>query len=209
MEAFTALTSTAAPLEDINVDTDQIIPARFLRFPRKDGYGSFLFRDMRLTEDGQEKPEFVMNQPPYRSAKILVANTNFGCGSSREGAVYALFDYGYRCVIAPSFGDIFFNNCFKNGLLPVKLSAAEVAEIRRIVCEHPDTEISVDLERQTVTLPNRKPLSFQVDPFWKMCMQRGLDDISFTIEHRGDIEAYEKRHAAEQPWLHIGEKKKA
>ncbi len=201
MEAFTTLSATAAPLEPMNVDTDQIIPARFLKSPRGDGYGQFLFHDLRMLGDGTERPDFFLNQPAYRNARILVANANFGCGSSREGAVYALMDYGYRCVVAPSFNDIFYSNSLRNGLLPVRLSAADVIMLRRLVTESPKTVLTVDLPSQTLTVPGKEPVSFIVDPFGKACLLQGADDISFTVGYRAQIEAFEARHSSEHPWL--------
>jgi 3-isopropylmalate/(R)-2-methylmalate dehydratase small subunit len=201
MEAFTTLTATACPIETINVDTDALLPARFLKYPRKGGYGDFLLRDLRFTPEDEPKPEFPLNAPAYRGANIVIGNTNFGCGSAREGAVYALFDYGFRCVIAPSFGDIFFNNACKNGLLPVRLPASDVADLRSLATREPGTLFNVDLDKLLVTAPGLTPLPFSVDPFKRMCLLQGLDDISLTRQYQPDINAFGVRAFAEQPWL--------
>jgi len=201
MEAFTRLVATAAPMEAMNVDTDQIIPARYLRYSRAGGYGQYLFRHIRQREDGTERPDFFLNDPAYRDAKILVANANFGCGSSREGAVYALYDYGFRCVIAPSFNDIFYTNSLRNGLLPVRLPAEPVAALRRLVAQAPSTSITIDLMAQAVAVPDQAAIAFTVDPFGRACLLSGKDDIAFTGDYREKIDAFAKRYLAEQPWL--------
>ena len=201
MEKFQKLDAVAVPLSAPNVDTDQIVPARFLRKPRHAGYGGFLFHDLRFDDTGAEKSGFVLNQPAYRGARILVADKNFGCGSSREHAVYALWDYGLRAVIAPSFGDIFFNNCFKNGLLPVALPAEQVVALRAELTEHPGAQVSVDLERQEVVAPSGKLHRFEVDGFRKACLLQGVDEIAFTLGHDADIAAFERRQAQELRWL--------
>ena len=201
MEKFQKLDAVAVPLSAPNVDTDQIVPARFLRKPRHAGYGGFLFHDLRFDDGGTEKPGFVLNQPIYRGARILVAEKNFGCGSSREHAVYALWDYGFRAVIAPSFGDIFFNNCFKNGLLPIVLPAEQVVALRAELTQHPGAQVSVDLKRQQVIAPSGTVHRFDVDSFCKQCLLEGLDEITFTLGHDGDIAAFERRQAQELRWL--------
>ena len=201
MEKFHKLDAVAVPLAAPNVDTDQIVPARFLRKPRSGGYGGFLFHDLRFDDAGTEKPGFVLNQPAYRNAQILVADKNFGCGSSREHAVYALWDYGIRAVIAPSFGDIFFNNCFKNGLLPIMLPAAQVAELQGELTRSPGAHVRVDLESQEVVAPSRQVFRFDIDPFRKQCLIEGLDEIAFTLSHDPDIAAFERRQADELRWL--------
>jgi 3-isopropylmalate/(R)-2-methylmalate dehydratase small subunit len=199
MQPFTTLSAPAAPIEQPNVDTDQIIPARFLKYPRRDGYGKFLFHDLRFDESGAERPDFVLNRPQFRNARILVTNENFGCGSSREGAVYALYDYGIACVIGPSFGDIFFNNCFKNGLLAVRLPPAEAAALRQSLGE--GGTVSIDLAAQTIAGPDGTRLSFEIEPFRKKVLLKGLDEIGLTLEFGDRIQAFERRHHAERPWL--------
>lgn len=189
MEPFVRLRAVAAPLDMPNVDTDQVIPARFLGRPREEGLADALFHDLR------EKADFVLNRPAFRGARILAADANFGCGSSRENAVHALFDAGFRAVIAPSFGDIFFGNCLKNGMLPIVLAEADVAEIRRALNERPGAEMTVDLETQTVTGPGNRSFAFEIDPFAKDCLLQGLDEVAFTLKHEADIAAYEARRA--------------
>src|ERR1700730_5520242 len=189
MQAFQNLDAVAAPMARPNVDTDQIVPARFLRKPRNLGFGDYLFRDLRLDKDGRER-DFVLNKPGYRDAKILVAERNFGCGSSREAAVYALWDYGFRAVIAPSFGDIFYGNSFKNGLLPVVLPAETVAALRDEVTRQPRAHIVVDLERQEVVAPSGAVHRFDVDPFRKQSLVQGVDEIELTLGHETEIAAF-------------------
>ena len=201
MQPFTTLTAAAAPMDLPNIDTDRVIPARFLLKPREAGYQRFFFHDVRFNADGSENGDFILNQAPYRQAKILVTAENFGCGSSREGAVWALMDHGIRCVVGPSFGDIFFENCFKNGVLALVLPAAAAASIRRQLQERPGAEISVDLERQTLTAPDGTAHRFEVDPFRKRALLRGQDEIALTMEYVAAIEAHESRRAAEMPWL--------
>jgi 3-isopropylmalate/(R)-2-methylmalate dehydratase small subunit len=201
MQKFEQLDAVAAPIAAPNVDTDQIVPARFLRKPRAAGYGGFLFHDLRFDDRGAEKSGFVLNQPVYRGARILVAEKNFGCGSSREHAVYALWDYGIRVVIAPSFGDIFFNNCFKNGLLPIVLPADAVAALEAELTRQPGARVKVDLERREVVAPSGTVHRFEVDAFRKQCLLQGLDEISFTLAHDADIAAFERRQAQELGWL--------
>jgi 3-isopropylmalate/(R)-2-methylmalate dehydratase small subunit len=201
MEKFHKLDAIAVPIAVPNVDTDQIVPARFLRKPRSGGYGGFLFHDLRFDESGAEKPGFVLNTPAYRDARILVGERNFGCGSSREHAVYALWDYGFRAVIAPSFGDIFFNNCFKNGLLPTVLPAADVETLRAELTQRPGARVIVDLERQEVVAPSGKVHRFEVDPFRKQCLLQGVDEIAFTLGHDAEIAAFERKQAGELGWL--------
>jgi len=199
MQPFTTLTAAAVPMDLPNIDTDRVIPARFLLKPREAGYQRFFFHDVRFNADGSENGDFILNQAPYRQAKILVTAENFGCGSSREGAVWALMDHGIRCVVGPSFGDIFFENCFKNGVLALVLPAA--ASIRRQLQERPGAEISVDLERQTLTAPDGTAHRFEVDPFRKQALLRGQDEIALTMEYEQAIAAHESRRAAEMPWL--------
>jgi 3-isopropylmalate/(R)-2-methylmalate dehydratase small subunit len=201
MEPFIRLTAIAVPLDHANVDTDRIVPARFLRKPRTDGYGKFLFYDVRFNADGAELPDFILNRAPYRDARILVADLNFGCGSSREGAVWALFDYGFRSVIAPSFGDIFFNNCLKIGLLPVVLREDIVAGLRAQLRREPGARISIDLAAQTLVGPDGVQHRVEINPFHKHCLLNGLDEIGLTLEHGDAILAFEARSKAERPWL--------
>jgi 3-isopropylmalate/(R)-2-methylmalate dehydratase small subunit len=201
MEPFTTLTAVAAPIDLPNVDTDRIIPARFLRKPRGPGYEQYLFHDVRFHPDGSERPDFVLNQPPYRAARILVTAENFGCGSSREAAVWALMAYGVRAVIGPSFGDIFFGNCFKNGALPVVVPAETAARLRRRVHERPGAVITVDLQSQTFTGPDGERYDFAVDPFRRESLLRGEDEIALTLGHAAAIAAFEERHWNDAPWL--------
>jgi 3-isopropylmalate/(R)-2-methylmalate dehydratase small subunit len=201
MEPFTRLDAVAVPMPVPNVDTDQIIPARFLRKSRKDGYGQYLFRDLRFEPDGSEKPGFVLNEAPYRDARILVADKNFGCGSSREHAVYALWDYGFRAVIAPSFGDIFFGNSFKNGFLPIVLPAEATAGLRGAVQSKPGARITVDLAAQLVIAPDGTSHRFEIDTYRKECLLKGLDELDFTLARNFEIAAFERRLAETMPWL--------
>jgi 3-isopropylmalate/(R)-2-methylmalate dehydratase small subunit len=201
MEPFVRLTAVAAPMDLPNVDTDRIIPARFLRRPRESGYGGLLFHDVRYGPDGAERPDFVLNRAPYRGARILVTAENFGCGSSREMAVWALMDQGIRAVIGPSFGDIFFENCFKNGALAVVVPAEVAAGLRRAVAERPGTVLTVDLPAQTISVPGGPPIGFEVDPFRKRGLLTGQDEVALTLEQLPAIEAFEARRRAEMPWL--------
>ncbi|MEJ0068544.1 MAG: 3-isopropylmalate dehydratase small subunit [Pseudomonadota bacterium] len=201
MEPFKTLTVVAAPLDMANVNTDQIIPARFLRKPRSAGYGNFLFNDIRQRADGTANPDFVLNQPAYRPARILVAGPNFGCGSSREGAVYALHDSGFRAVIAPSFGDIFFNNCAKNGVVAAKLPEAAVADLIRQLVAAPGATMTVDLAQDSVIAPDGTRHGFALEPSRKHCLIEGLDDIQLTLQHDAAIAALEQQRYARLPWL--------
>ncbi|MCA8928977.1 MAG: 3-isopropylmalate dehydratase small subunit [Alphaproteobacteria bacterium] len=190
---FTQLTAVGVPLDQANVDTDQVIPARFLKYPRDEKYRTYLFHDLRLRPDGTENPDFVLSNEPYKSrGRILVADRNFGCGSSRESAVYALQDWGFRAVIAPSFGDIFFNNSFKNGFLPIRLPTAVCTALRQDLHDAPGAEIAIDVEAQTVTGPDGVAHRFELDDFRKYCLLRGLDDIDFTLESMAKIDAFER-----------------
>ncbi len=201
MDKFTTLTGVAAPINMINVDTDMIIPKNYLKTIKRTGLGQFLFAEMRYDEQAREKPDFVLNKAPYRTAKILVAGQNFGCGSSREHAPWALLDFGISCVIAPSFADIFFNNTFKNGILPVRLPEARVNQLLRFLLELPGAEITVDLPAQTVRGPDGQVDPFEVDPFRKNCLINGLDDIGLTLQKEASISAYEAKTMAVRPWL--------
>lgn len=210
MEAFTSLTALVAPLDRANVDTDAIIPKQFLKSIHRSGFGPNLFdewRYMDLGEPGQDcsnrplNPDFVLNQARYQGAQVLLARQNFGCGSSREHAPWALLDYGFRAVIAPSYADIFFNNCFKNGILPIILKEAEVDALFKAVEATPGYQLSIDLSVQTVTTPDGTAYSFEVDAFRKHCLLNGLDDIGLTLQHADDIRAYEEKARVERPWL--------
>jgi 3-isopropylmalate/(R)-2-methylmalate dehydratase small subunit len=201
MEKFTHLDAVAMPLSAANVDTDQILPARFLRKPRALGYAEFLFHDLRRTDDGSERPSFVLNQAPYRDARILVADRNFACGSSREHAVWALVDRGFRAAVAPSFGDIFFNNCFQNGFLPIELPDERCAEIRRQLEQRPGAHLVVDLDAQTVAAPDGTLDRFAIDSFRKHCLLMGVDDIGFTLAQRERITAFEQELHRDMSWV--------
>jgi 3-isopropylmalate/(R)-2-methylmalate dehydratase small subunit len=201
MEPFVSLRAVAAPMDQPNIDTDRIIPARFLRRPRESGYGRLLFHDVRFAADGSERPEFVLNRPAYREARILVTAENFGCGSSREMAVWALMDHGLRAVIGPSFGDIFFENCFKNGVLAVTVPTDVAARLRRELDERPGSLVTVDLPTQTITGPDGAPIHFEVDQFRKHGLLTGRDEVALTLEHLPAIEAFEARRRHEMPWL--------
>jgi 3-isopropylmalate/(R)-2-methylmalate dehydratase small subunit len=200
MEAFASLDAVAVPF-GLNVDTDQILPARFLRKSRKEGLARYAFHDLRFNEDGSENPTFLLNQAAYRDARIIVADRNFGCGSSREHAVWALCDYGFRVAIAPSFSDIFFNNAYQNGFLPVVVSAGAAAAWRGQLVAAPGSHISVDLEAQTIVGPDGATVGFEIDPFRKHCLLRGLDDIGFTLELGDAVAAFEKEYRREMTWL--------
>jgi 3-isopropylmalate/(R)-2-methylmalate dehydratase small subunit len=201
MDKFTTLTGIAAPLPMINVDTDMIIPKQFLKTIKRTGLGKNLFDEMRFEENGAEKPDFVLNQTPYRKAEILVAGENFGCGSSREHAPWALLDFGIRCVIAPSFADIFFNNCFKNGILPIVLPQEDVDKLMDDAKRGANATITVDLEAQEIRGPDGGTIAFEVDPWRKHCLLNGLDDIALTLEKEADITQFESKRAEAQPWL--------
>ncbi len=202
MEKFTTLTGIAAPLDMINVDTDMIIPKQFLKTIKRSGLGVNLFDEMRFNTDGSEKPDFVLNQAAYRSAVILISGDNFGCGSSREHAPWALLDFGIRCVIAASFADIFYNNCFKNGILPITLPQAQVDLLMDDAERGSNAIVTVDLESQTVTGPDGGELQFEIDPFRKHCLLNGLDDISLSLEKAAAIDGFEDGQRAAQPWLY-------
>jgi 3-isopropylmalate/(R)-2-methylmalate dehydratase small subunit len=201
MDKFTTLTGIAAPLNMINVDTDMIIPKVYLKTIKRTGLGKALFAEMRYDDAGNDLPDFVLNKPEYKGASILVAGNNFGCGSSREHAPWALLDFGLRCIIAPSFADIFYNNTFKNGILPVKLPEERVNELLRFLLELPGAEITVDLPNQTVKGPDGKTDTFDIDPHRKHCLINGLDDIGLTLQKEAAITAYEAKIAAARPWV--------
>ncbi|OAN49140.1 3-isopropylmalate dehydratase [Paramagnetospirillum marisnigri] len=201
MDKFTTLTGVAAPLPMINVDTDMIIPKQFLKTIKRTGLGKNLFDEMRYTPEGAEVPDFVLNKPAYRSAKILVAGANFGCGSSREHAPWAIGDFGIRCVIAPSFADIFFNNCFKNGILPIVLPQEQVDKLLDDASRGANAIVTVDLEKQVITGPDGGSISFEVDPFRKHCLLNGLDDIGLTLQREDKISKFENTRKQSTPWL--------
>lgn len=210
MEKFTTLQALVVPLDRPNVDTDAIIPKQFLKSIRRSGFGPNLFDGWRYLDHGEPgqdnsgrplNPDFVLNQPRYEGARILLGRENFGCGSSREHAVWALEDYGFRVVIAPSFADIFFSNCFKNGVLPIVLDPARIDALFEAVAATPGYRLTVDLQAQTVTTPDGEVLDFEVDPFRKHCLLEGLDDIGLTLQHADAIRAYEERRRTEAPWL--------
>jgi 3-isopropylmalate/(R)-2-methylmalate dehydratase small subunit len=201
MQKFTKLTGVAAPLPMINVDTDKIIPKQYLKTIERSGLGKGLFDEMRYNSDGTENPDFVLNKPAYRQAKILVAGENFGCGSSREHAPWALQDFGITCVIAESFGDIFFNNSLKNGMLPIRLEAATVAQLMEDAKNGANAVFTIDLEAQTISRPDGQKVPFEIDPFRKHCLLNGLDDIGLTLEKDTKIRAFEDQRRMSQPWL--------
>lgn len=200
MKKFTQLTGVAAALPMVNVDTDAIIPKQFLKTIKRTGLGKFLFNDLRYTDDGKENPEFVLNLPAYRQAKILVAGANFGCGSSREHAPWALADFGISCVIASSFADIFYNNCFKNGILPIVLPQSDVDKLLDDASRGANATVTVDLEKQEIRGPDGGVIKFEVDQFRKHCLLNGLDDIGLTEQKTKEIDAFENKRAQEKAW---------
>ncbi|MGC6529994.1 MAG: 3-isopropylmalate dehydratase small subunit [Candidatus Puniceispirillaceae bacterium] len=201
MQKFDQLTGVAAPMEIMNIDTDMIIPKQFLKTIKRSGLGANLFHEMRFDNDGGEISDFILNKPAYRGAQIIVAGDNFGCGSSREHAPWALLDFGIRCVISTSFADIFYNNCFKNGILPIKVSAEDRDALMADAKDAENPELSVDLVAQTITRPNGPVVSFDIDPFRKQCLLDGLDDIGLTMEKSETITAYEETRQSSHPWL--------
>jgi 3-isopropylmalate/(R)-2-methylmalate dehydratase small subunit len=201
MEAFKTLEGIAAPLNMINVDTDMIIPKQFLKTIHRTGLGKALFDELRFNTDGSEKPDFVLNKPAYRQALILVTGENFGCGSSREHAPWALLDFGIRCIIATSFADIFYNNCFKNGILPIRLPQAEVDKLMDDAERGANARIGIDLEKQEIRGPDGGMIKFEIDAFRKQCLLNGWDDIELTLRSADKIAAYEKAHKAQAPWV--------
>ncbi|MEH7827912.1 3-isopropylmalate dehydratase small subunit [Gemmobacter denitrificans] len=201
MEKFTKLTGIAAPMPLVNIDTDMIIPKQFLKTIQRSGLGKNLFDEMRYDREGNEIADFVLNQPAYRKAEILVAGDNFGCGSSREHAPWALLDFGIRCVISTSFADIFFNNCFKNGILPIVLPQDAIDVLMEDARKGGNARMTVDLESQTVSTSDGVSFGFDVDPFRKHCLMNGLDDIGLTLEKVASIDAFETKAATQRPWL--------
>ena len=201
MERFTTLTAVAAPLPMINVDTDMIIPKQFLKTIKRTGLGAALFHEMRTNPDGSENPDFVLNKPAYKNAKILVAGANFGCGSSREHAPWALLDFGFRVVFAPSFADIFYNNCFKNGILPIALPQDIIDKLMDDAERGANAVITVDLEKQEIRGPDGGTVTFDIDPFRKQCLMNGWDDIGLTLRNEAKISDFESKRETAQPWL--------
>ena len=200
MEKFDRLTGVAAPLEIMNVDTDMIIPKQFLKTIARTGLGKGLFSEMRYRDDGSENPDFVLNKPAYRNAKIIIAGDNFGCGSSREHAPWALLDFGVRCVISTSFADIFYNNCFKNGILPIKVSATDLEKLMDDAARGANATLTIDLRAQEIRGPDGGVIKFEIDPFRKHCLLEGLDEIGLTLQKADKITDFESRVAAARPW---------
>ena len=201
MQKFDKLEGVAAPMDIINIDTDMIIPKQFLKTIKRSGLGKSLFFEMRYTNDGDENADFILNKPSYRSAQILVAGDNFGCGSSREHAPWALLDYGIRCVISTSFADIFYNNCFKNGILPIKVTPEQRDALLADAADIENPELKIDLNLQKISRPNGATISFEIDPFRKECLLNGLDDIGLTLEKSEMIDSYEEKRSSILPWL--------
>ena len=202
MDKFTTLRGVAAPLPMINVDTDKIIPKQFLKTIKRSGLGKNLFDEMRYDDNGDEIPDFVLNKPAYRAARFLITGENFGCGSSREHAPWALLDFGIRCIIATSFADIFYNNCFKNGILPIILPQEHLDLLMDDAQRGANAMVAVDLEAQQITGPDGGMITFEIDPFRKHCLLDGLDDIDLTMAKSDSIDSFEARQKAAQPWLH-------
>ncbi len=200
MDKFTTLTGVAAPLPIVNIDTDMIIPKQFLKTIERTGLARGLFYEMRFEEDGSEKPGFVLNQPAYRKAQIVVAGDNFGCGSSREHAPWALLDFGIRCVISTSFADIFYNNCFKNGILPIRVTPEQIEKLMDDAERGANATLTVDLATQEIRGPDGGTIHFDIDPFRKHCLLEGLDDIGLTLQKADSIATYETRTAVSRPW---------
>ena len=201
MKKFDQLSGVAAPMDILNIDTDMIIPKQFLKTIKRSGLGVNLFHEMRYLDDGSENDEFVLNKEAYRQAEIIVAGDNFGCGSSREHAPWALLDYGIRCVISISFADIFYNNCFKNGVLPIKVSADERDALMADAQDSENPALEVDLVSQTIKRPNGAEITFEIDPFRKQCLLDGLDDIGLTLEKQDNIASFEQERKTSMPWL--------
>ncbi|MDP6688977.1 MAG: 3-isopropylmalate dehydratase small subunit [Alphaproteobacteria bacterium] len=202
MDKFTKVSGVAAPMRSINIDTDKIIPKQYLKTIQRAGLGKHLFAEMRYNEDGSEKEDFVLNKPAYREAQVLVAGDNFGCGSSREHAPWAIKDFGIRCVISTSFADIFYNNCFKNGILPIKVTPEQLELLFDDADRGANATLTVDLEKQEVTGPDGGVVNFEMDPFRKQCLLEGLDDIGLTLKRKERIDDYEAKQKAGQPWLY-------
>ena len=200
MEKFNKLRGVAAPLNMINIDTDKLIPKQFLKTIKRTGLGKHLFNEMRFNEDGSEKPDFVLNKTAYRDSNIIVAGDNFGCGSSREHAPWALLDFGIKCVISTSFADIFYNNCFKNGILPIVVNKQQLDQLMDDAENGANAVLDIDLEAQEITRPNGESIIFEIDEFRKHCLINGLDVIGLTLEKEKNIDSFEKKRATEQPW---------
>jgi 3-isopropylmalate/(R)-2-methylmalate dehydratase small subunit len=194
MEAFTKHTGLVAPIDRVNVDTDQMVPKQFLKLCTREGFGKFLFYDWRYLPGDKPNPEFVLNQPRYKGASVLISRANFGCGSSREHAPWAIFDYGFRAIVAPSYADIFYNNCFKNGILPATLASEQIDELFKRTEQNEGYRLTADLEQQTITDDKGLRYSFEIDPFRKDCLLKGLDDIGLSLKHEAEISAFEKKH---------------
>ena len=205
MDKFNKLEGVAAPLHMINVDTDMIIPKQYLKTIKRTGLGVGLFAEKRYNDDGSENPDFVLNKPAYRNSKIIVADDNFGCGSSREHAPWALLDFGIRCVISEDFADIFYNNCFKNGILPIKMPKEIIDKLMDDASRGSNAIIEIDLEKQEIKGPDGGTVHFDIDPFRKRCLLEGLDDIGLTMEKKSEIDDFEKKQKESQPWLHAAE----
>ena len=205
MDKFNTLSGIAAPMDMMNVDTDMIIPKLHLRTIKRTGLGKVVFDELRFNADGSEKPDFVLNREPYRQASILVAGDNFGCGSSREHAPWALLDFGVRCIISTSFADIFYNNCFKNGILPVTVGKDDWQRLMEDASDVDNPRLTVDLEALTITRPNGGPIAFEIDAFRRDCLLNGLDDIGLTMQKADKIEAFEAAQRKRQPWLYLAE----
>ena len=201
MDKFTTLTGVAAPMKIRNIDTDMIIPKQYLKTIKRTGLGTGLFSELRYKDDGSENPDFILNKPAYRNAKIIVAEDNFGCGSSREHAPWALLDYGIRCVISTSFADIFYNNCFQNGVLPIKVSPEDLEKLMDDAERGSNSTLTVDLEKQEIHGPDGGVVKFDMDPFRKHCMLNGLDDIGLTMQKNKNIGDFESKVAKDRPWL--------
>ncbi len=202
MEKFIKLSGVAAPLDMMNIDTDMIIPKLHLRTIKRTGLGKVVFDELRFNTDGSEKPDFILNQEPYRGAQILIAGDNFGCGSSREHAPWALLDYGIRCIISTSFADIFYNNCFKNGILPIAVSQAELDTLMTDAADRENPSFTVDLEAKEITRPQGATIRFSIDDFRRDCLLKGLDDIGLTLQKVDKIDAFEEAQRQQQPWLY-------
>jgi 3-isopropylmalate/(R)-2-methylmalate dehydratase small subunit len=201
MDKFDKHRGVAAPLNMINIDTDKLIPKQFLKTIKRTGLGKYLFNEIRFNADGSENEDFVLNKPAYRDASILVAGDNFGCGSSREHAPWALLDFGVKCVISTSFADIFFNNCFKNGILPIVVSKEELDQLMDDADNGANSVLDIDLENQYIGRPNGEKINFEIDEFRKHCLINGLDDIGLTMQKRSNIDRFEKKRETEQPWI--------
>ena len=202
MENFNTLTGVAAPMDMINIDTDKIIPKLHLRTIKRTGLGKVLFDEMRFEQDGTEKPDFILNKEPYRNAKIIVAGDNFGCGSSREHAPWALLDFGIRCVISTSFADIFYNNCFKNGILPIRVKKAELEALMADASDAENPELTIDLNDMVIRRSNGPTVSFDLEEFRRHCLLEGLDDIGLTMQKKAAIDDFEAKQALREPWLY-------